>query len=1351
MKIQVAIVEDERIIAEDIRMTVENLGFYVTGVVSTSQGALDLLAQQSVDIVLMDVHIQGDIDGIETAKRIYDDYNVPVVFLTAYADPNTVERIRQTTAYGFIVKPVSQESLQGTLELAMDRHRTDAELRERENKLAHVNKVLRAIRNVNQLIVKESDISNLLQGICENLIQGMGYRAAFILLMRPDNESILFKHAGFLRSSEYYFKMFGKSRIQDYFLKEPNMPVRLIEGQTKKGIGTDLDIEFPEDSRFVAHFELNNGNKGFMSVVVPPDYAVEPDEQNLFKELVDDVAYALNKIDLEQAHQRAEQQREESRLMLKTILDTIPAQVYWKDKHSKYLGCNVQFAQDAGLNHPNEVIGKTDFELRWTDEARHYQRLDREVIASGKPLLRYEEPQTSMNGATKHLRKNKIPLKDIHGQIVGVLGTSEDITYQKMAEKALVASETVLRNSLAALPLGMIISNSKEEIEFVNEHFLKMFGYSRNKFQKVEDWFGLMIPEADYRQEIFEKYLKMTREQTDSTVEYPFVLAEVICKNAERKWIEIRVVSTKKRTIITFFDTTVHVTIQNKLKESQKKYKTLLNSQNDAVFLHQFLDNGFAPFEEVNDIACKRYGYSQEEFRKLTAMDITLKEDVDVHAKAAHRKSLLDHGHMVFETVHIVKSGKHLPVEISSTIVMLHGIRYILAVARDISERKKTESMLRSQESRYRELFDKSPVSLWEEDFSKVKLILDKLKKRGIKHFHKYLQEHPKKLEECIAAVTIVDVNDATVSLFEADDKDEILGYLDHIFFKESNDIFLDEIIALYSGSMQFKSEIRGISLKGNILEFAIRVSIVPGYEETWGKVFVSLINITEKKKIELTLRKRDEQLAQAMKIARLGYWEFNIKDNVFIFNDYFYDIFKTSAEKVGGYTMSPEEYATRFLHPDDVFIVQEENRMVFENKDPDYSRTLEHRIIYEDGSIGYISVCFFVEIDQDGNQIRTYGVNQDITKRKQIELALRESERRMRNVLETIQLVAVSLDINGNIVFVNDYFLQLTGWEKDRVIGINWFKHFIPQEIQPNLQVDVFQKMVAEGQFPHYFENEIITKKGDRRLIAWNNTVLHDPEEKVIGTTSIGEDITEREKARADREKLIKQLEGKNAELERFAYTISHDLKSPLITIKGFLGLMIKDIQKSDQSSVDRDIESITSAVDQMEHLLKDLLELSRIGHVTKPYQKHNFGALAEQAIEMVQHQLNEKKANVILERKFVSVICDKVRLIEVLTNLLDNAVKFMGAQTEPEIQIGQKRIEGQTVFYVKDNGIGVDQKYHDRVFNLFEQLNPQQPGSGTGLAIVKRIIETHGGQIWLESEGVDKGTTFFFTLSQK
>jgi signal transduction histidine kinase len=239
-------------------------------------------------------------------------------------------------------------------------------------------------------------------------------------------------------------------------------------------------------------------------------------------------------------------------------------------------------------------------------------------------------------------------------------------------------------------------------------------------------------------------------------------------------------------------------------------------------------------------------------------------------------------------------------------------------------------------------------------------------------------------------------------------------------------------------------------------------------------------------------------------------------------------------------------------------------------------------------------------------------------------------------------------------------------------------------------------------------------------------------------------------EATRAERERLIAELERRNAELERFTYTVSHDLRTPLVTVRGFVDLLEKDFVAGEAEKVAGDLSRIRAATDTMETLLRELLELSRVGRVMNPAEEVSLAALARQAVSLLHGRLRAAGVRVEVQAGLPTVRGDRTRLLEVLQNLIENAVKFRSGQGEPVVEVGSRPGPDGPVVFVRDNGVGIDPRYHERVFALFERLDPRVEGTGVGLALVKRIVEVHGGRVWVESEGAGKGATFCFTLPQ-
>lgn len=233
-----------------------------------------------------------------------------------------------------------------------------------------------------------------------------------------------------------------------------------------------------------------------------------------------------------------------------------------------------------------------------------------------------------------------------------------------------------------------------------------------------------------------------------------------------------------------------------------------------------------------------------------------------------------------------------------------------------------------------------------------------------------------------------------------------------------------------------------------------------------------------------------------------------------------------------------------------------------------------------------------------------------------------------------------------------------------------------------------------------------------------------------------------------AERKRYEEELRQRNDEMERFTYAVSHDLKSPLVTITAFLGFLESDLKNDNQARIPKDVAYIRTAAEKMGNLLSELLELSRIGRVISKPSRVRFQDVVREALRLVAGSISERGVAVTVRENRIMLFGDRPRLVEICQNLVENAVKYMGNQPEPRIEIGVETEGEETVFFVRDNGMGIDMRYQDNIFGLFNKLDADSDGSGLGLALVKRIVEIHGGRIWVTSDGPGRGSCFRFTL---
>ncbi|MCB0279039.1 MAG: GHKL domain-containing protein, partial [Calditrichaeota bacterium] len=281
-------------------------------------------------------------------------------------------------------------------------------------------------------------------------------------------------------------------------------------------------------------------------------------------------------------------------------------------------------------------------------------------------------------------------------------------------------------------------------------------------------------------------------------------------------------------------------------------------------------------------------------------------------------------------------------------------------------------------------------------------------------------------------------------------------------------------------------------------------------------------------------------------------------------------------------------------------------------------------------------------------------------------------------------------------------------------------------------------------GYFNQSRINVLLQQKIDEKMAE----VEEANQRVLIQNRQLKQEISERKRIEEERELFVRELENKNKELERYTYTISHDLKSPIITIKGYLGLLSDYAKQSDLENIVANIPVIAKAADTMFQLLDDLISITKIEKTEQQLSEFAMYDVLDETKELLASRLKEEEVEITVSSELPVIIADKKRLIEVMKNLLDNAIKYRNKNKRLKISITCLENGQHHLFAVSDNGLGIDMKYKDKIFGIFERLNQAIDGTGIGLAIVKSIIESHKGSVWVESDGPGKGSTFYFTI---
>jgi two-component system sensor kinase FixL len=546
----------------------------------------------------------------------------------------------------------------------------------------------------------------------------------------------------------------------------------------------------------------------------------------------------------------------------------------------------------------------------------------------------------------------------------------------------------------------------------------------------------------------------------------------------------------------------------------------------------------------------------------------------------------------------------------------------------------------------------------------------------------------------------------------------------------------------------------------GNLSDFIIvtAILVITGVSvqfmlhNLWQSLAQAQQEITERKRTEIALQASEERYRIITELISDYAYAYRIEPDGSFNLEW---ITGDSARRMTGYDPLEDIGSSLILyHPEDRPRVEQHVRQTIAGQPTGD----DYRILTKTGQLRWLHIDRRPVWDSRQQRVvRFYGVAQDITERKLAEEALRASEQKFRNIVEQASDAILLCDEKGVIVECNQAAEQMTGWPRAEVLGRPlWDIQFLlmPEETKSPATYERARALATQalqtGQSAWLnkpLEGQLQRQDGSRCHFQQVTFPIKTTTGFMIGT--FVRDITRGKQAEAEREQLIAELETKNAELERFTYTVSHDLKSPLITINGFLGFLEKDALAGNVDRLKADIKRIGEATKKMERLLNELLELSRIGRLMNPPQGVSFEKIVLEALELVEGRLARRGVTVEVVEGLPNVYGDRARLVEVVQNLVDNAAKFMGDQPRPHILIGVQQLDGQPVFFVQDNGIGIEPPYQQKVFGLFDKLEANSEGTGIGLALVKRIVEVHGGRIWVESEGNGRGSTFYFTLA--
>jgi|GEM_PF-1720869 len=645
---------------------------------------------------------------------------------------------------------------------------------------------------------------------------------------------------------------------------------------------------------------------------------------------------------------------------------------------------------------------------------------------------------------------------------------------QKKIQIKVEQNQKNMESIFRASPTGIGVVENRV-FKYVNHRLSEMTGYSSSEL--VSSNARILYPtQEDYDYVGVEKYRQLAEKEVGEI--------ETRWKCKDGRIIDVLLRSTpidvhdfSKGTTFTALDITVRKQMENALTLSEEKYRNLVQKSHSIIL--KWDRRGKVLF--LNEFGQRFFGYSEEEIIGKNVMGtIVPEQEVTGRSLSSLMSDIFENPGKYEYNINenMCKDGRRVWISWSNNPLYdsKGQITEMFSVGVDVTSEKQAKEQLKLQS-----------------------LVLDQI-------------------TDC---VTVADLNGIITYVNKAEV--QALGYSHEELIGKPTKIFGDnpergatqqEILKETLRNEHWHGDVMNKTSDGREVLIDCRTQVVRNEVGQAIALCGISTDITERKLQEDKLLNSERQLSNALKIAKMGHWELDVSSGVFTFSDSFYDILHTTVKEMGGYEISIDEYTTRFVHPEDSHLVHEEILKALESENPNYGRYLEHRIVYADGCVGQTAVRFFVVKDSSGKTIKTYGVNQDITERKQIEKALIDSNQRYRELVERINDGLVSFDAKMNYIFVNDAGGKLLGRDPKNLIGKNYWEEY--PEAKGTLFANAYIK-AFETQETIFIEEHF--KPWDR---WFSNTIYPSPDDISI----IFQDITERKRAEEALEESNKRME---------------------------------------------------------------------------------------------------------------------------------------------------------------------------------------------------------------------------------
>jgi PAS domain S-box-containing protein len=649
--------------------------------------------------------------------------------------------------------------------------------------------------------------------------------------------------------------------------------------------------------------------------------------------------------------------------------------------------------------------------------------------------------------------------------------------------------------------------------------------------------------------------------------------------------------------------------------------------------------------------------------------------------------------------------------------------------ARLYRESQAAAEIVQRSETRYRTIFESARVSLWEQDFSAVRARVDELQKQGVSDFPAFLRRHPDTLEELIALVRVVDVNQETLRIYEASDKSELMQSLGRIFTSEARAVFAEEIQAVAKRDSSMSSETVVETLKGRRINVLFTMAFPPPWD-SFDSVLVSILDITERKNAEDEVRQGQERLNAMADSVPSIVWTAAPDGTITYANEQWYTFCG----------LNPGENAGRWpdmaLHEDDRKRCLEACDLAL-REGTDYE--IEARLRRHDGEYRWCLTRAVPACDALGRVIAWYGTTTDIEARKQAEVALRLSEDRFRSIFDQALGGIAQKDLDGRYIMVNDRYCEITGRSREELLTMRMRDVTHPDDLAPSLEL--YGDLVNGG--PDYeIEKRYVRPDGSSVWVHNSVSAIRSPTGEPQSVLAVSIDISDR-----------KQAEEKMAAAafkDQFLGLVSHELRTPISTVVANALILLRQGDQLEQADRLQALQDIATEAEKLQKVIENLLLLTRIeASHGLTFEPLSFDDIVTEQVESFSHRNLTRGIDVTTDTSLPRVNGQRMLIAMVIENLISNADKYSPPEETIEICIRSSH-EGEVEITVSDHGIGIDESELPDLFTPFYRAGTAREyatGMGLGLAVCKRIVEVHGGRIWATRRS-DGGSDFRFTI---